>query len=148
MSFNPPKYHQYASNIPYSNGLFFSPFINFQQPPPPPIQQQNSQQQTHHSLFNHFIPQNPNFYAEAETPITPTALKIPTTPTRSKSLSPSRRDIIQPIRIRHKQQQNQNQHDTNEDKLSASRALPSNKNELTKLKEPTKSLFVSYFFLC
>lgn len=34
---------------------------------------------------------------------TPINLKIPTTPTRSKSLSPSLRQVIQPPRIRHKQ---------------------------------------------
>jgi hypothetical protein len=37
-------------------------------------------------------------------PHTPNSLKIPTTPTRSKSLSPSLRNVIQPPRMRHKQQ--------------------------------------------
>lgn len=43
-----------------------------------------------------------NTYSLVE-PSTPNALKIPTTPTRSKSLSPSLRTVVQPPRIRHKQ---------------------------------------------
>jgi hypothetical protein len=60
--------------------------------------------------FNHFPSNyNPsihygisNTYSLVE-PSTPNSLKIPTTPTRSKSLSPSLRAVIQPPRIRHKQ---------------------------------------------
>ncbi len=44
-----------------------------------------------HNGLQHFFNENP------------ISLKIPTTPTRSKSLSPSLRQIIQPPRIRHKQ---------------------------------------------
>ena len=49
----------------------------------------------------------------------PVSLKIPTTPTRSKSLSPSLRQVVQPPRIRHKQT------DTNN---SYSKIYKSNKN--------------------
>ena len=53
----------------------------------------------HHPQIHYGIS---NTYSLVE-PSTPNALKIPTTPTRSKSLSPSLRTVVQPPRIRHKQ---------------------------------------------
>jgi hypothetical protein len=76
-------------------------------------QQQHQHNQHQHNLqtTSNYLHQNnflPSFNSHESA-----SLKIPTTPTRSKSLSPSLRDVIQHPRLRHKQQ-NKTGHADNE----------------------------------
>lgn len=73
----------------------------------------NGNNNHHNSLYsNHFFSQSENHSLNPNNLSLSinhdSSLKIPTTPTRSKSLSPSLRCVIQPPRLRHKQQNKTN----------------------------------------
>ena len=82
--YNAKQHHQHQQNSSYMNNNNYYPSSNYN----------NNHPQIHYGISN--------TYSLVE-PSTPNALKIPTTPTRSKSLSPSLRTVVQPPRIRHKQ---------------------------------------------